>query len=251
MSSPDPGHSGGIRGVAPARTRLRRASLAGAQPGGSIRAAIAGRAGAGLAGQRRRHRGLILGAAVLAQLVLRLHGVDGQFHPHDPAQLAVDVVRRGVGDGPGRVTVVLVPPGQPGHHVTQPLRVPVHGQRPREVNGDVIPGGHHPPVPGRARVPRRGDVGLRAVHDGQRTGSGSHGLPLRVGQGEMAEQPAVLAGAGVPDDRDEAGDGLDPVERDQIGSGGGGHERGNVGRLRRGEVGREIHATSVRIRPRR
>jgi hypothetical protein len=58
----------------------------------------------------------------------------------------------------------------------------------------------------------------------------------------MAQQPAVLARLPVPDDRDEAGEGLGPVEGDQVGCGGGGHEGSDVGVWRRGEMGREIHA---------
>ncbi len=213
--------------------------------------------------------GLIGGRPVLAELVLGLHRGDGQLHPHDRLELPRDELGRGILHPPRMQPCLLVPAGQPGHHLAQPVRVLVEGDGAGQVHLLVVPGRHHPAVLGRARVPGRGDVGLRPVHDGQGLGAGLGGAPLRVGPGQVAEQAAVTAGrirvirggragAGrirpglrvrpggeavrvVPDHRQQGGDGLAAVEGDQVRGLGRVHERGDLGQVGDGELARDIH----------
>ncbi len=175
----------------------------------------------------------------------------GRYTPDDRPQLAVDEIPGGIPDPPGRWPAGLVPGGEPADHLTDPLRVPVDGEPPGEVHADVVPGRHHLAVPRRAGVPGRRDIRLRAVHDGQRHRVRPGGPPLRVRQCQVAEQPPVpvlrrpgaVCGAGgpVPQDGDQAGDRLRPVERDEVGGPGAVDERPGRRPVPCGEVFRQVH----------
>src|SRR6266702_1905184 len=204
--------------------------------------AVLAATGPRLVAQPVKRAGPVPRVPVLAQLLLRLHRRDRQLDPDDRPQLAVDEVRWRVADLPRRGPAGLVPRGQPADDLAQPFGVPVDGERPGEVHADVVPGRHDLAVPGRAGVPGRRHVRLRAVHDGQRHGVRRGGPPLRVRQRQVADQPPVSPVLGaVPDDRDQAGDGLGPVEGDQVGRAGGVHERLDRGPVTRGEMLRQVH----------
>ena len=78
-------------------------------------------------------------------------------------------------------------------------------QRAAGVHHGVVPGGYCLAVLALGRVPRRGDVDLGAVEDGERLKVGAYGFPHRIGAGDMAAQDGAAVGGGFEDQRHVVG----------------------------------------------
>lgn len=99
----------GTWGARPRLATLRLLHLAGdrALAGGATREAI-------------DNAGDVFGRAVLTELPLGFKAVHDELHADDGLQVAVDVLRRSIGDGPRLLTPALVEVSQPGDEIARP-----------------------------------------------------------------------------------------------------------------------------------
>src|SRR6185437_7460233 len=121
----------------------------------------------------------------LTEFVFGFDLIDGHLDADDRAKLSFDELLRRIVDPPALSAARLIPFGQPGHYVTQPVSVGVEHQLAGEVHGCVVPRRHRPAVLLSALIPRRRNVGLWAMDDGQARKVGDSGAPLRIVQSYM------------------------------------------------------------------
>ena len=95
---------------------------------------------------------------------------------------------------------------QPVQVGEQPAGVVDHPRHAVRMDDRVVPRRHHLAVLALARVPRRRDVGLRALEDHHRVDAARVRAPHRVGPRHVRDQRAVLAALGIDQERHVIGE---------------------------------------------
>jgi uncharacterized protein len=123
--------------------------------------------------------------AVLAEFALADQLDINQFDPHNAAQHGVDVVRRRIGDLPGRRQIMFEVISEGRHHLTLPLGIIMGDEPTTHLHGLVVPRRYDLARLRLGWIPARRYVGIRPAEDRQGC---SFMTPDRVWASEVADQ---------------------------------------------------------------